>query len=511
MTSQDFHSPQCQTQRYRAEQRSAGRHLARRQFLRDCGVGLGKIALASLLTDAFSARSVSADEALPAENSVATSAKQAADNPFALRKPHFQPRAKRVIHLFMAGAPSQLDLFDYKPDLAKYEGKPLPPSIINGQRYAFIRPDAAVLGPRFKFARYGQCGAELSEMLPHLGEVADDICLIRSMTTNQFNHAPAQIYFNTGFQQPGRPSFGSWVVYGLGAETHDLPAFVVMSTGAGISGGAANWSAGFMPTIYSGVRLRNGAEPILDVARPAGMDARLQRDTIDLIDQLNRRELADAGDPEILARISAYEMAYRLQTSAPDLMDLHTETKATLEMYGAEPDKPSFARACLLARRMIERGVRFVNIYHEGWDAHSDVAGNLRGNCGATDRAAAALVKDLKQRGLLEDTLVIWGGEFGRTPMVETNPALGRSLGRDHHPQAFTMWLAGGGVKTGLTYGRTDDMGFNIVENPVHVHDLQATLLHLLGLNHERLTYRYAGRDFRLTDVEGSVITDLLA
>jgi uncharacterized protein (DUF1501 family) len=475
-------------------------HLTRRHFFRECGVGVGKIALASLLTEAFSSSPANAQ-----------GARQAVENPFAPKPPHFPPKAKRVIHLFMAGAPSQLDLFDYKPDLAKYEGKPIPPSIINGQRYAFIRPDAAVLGPRFTFSKYGQCGAELSEMLPHLGEVVDDICLIKSMTTSQFNHAPAQIFLNTGFQQPGRPSFGSWVVYGLGAETHDLPAFVVMSTGAGISGGAANWSSGFLPTLYSGVRLRNQGDPILDVTRPAGVDARLQRDTIDLVGQLNRQELATAGDPEIAGRISAYEMASRLQTSAPDLMDLRSESKATLEMYGADPEKPSFARACLLARRMIERGVRFVNIYHEGWDAHSDVAGNLRGNCGATDKASAALVKDLKQRGLLEDTLVIWGGEFGRTPMVETNPALGRSLGRDHHPTAFTLWLAGGGIKPGLIYGKTDDLGFNIVENPVHVHDLQATLLHLLGLNHERLTYRYAGRDFRLTDVEGTIIKDLLA
>jgi len=475
-------------------------HLTRRHFFRECGVGVGKIALASLLTDAFAAHSATAQ-----------SAHQAGSNPFAPKKPHFAPKARRVIHLFMAGAPSQLDLFDYKPDLTKYEGKPIPPSIINGQRYAFIRPDAAVLGPRFKFSKYGQSGVELSEMLPHLGEVVDDICLIKSMTTTQFNHAPAQIFLNTGFAQPGRPSMGSWAVYGLGAETHDLPAFVVMSTGAGISGGAANWSSGFLPTIYSGVRLRNQGDPILDVTRPVGVDARLQRDTIDLIGRMNRQELATAGDPEISARIASYEMASRLQTSAPDLMDLHSESKATLEMYGADPDKPSFARACLLARRMIERGVRFVNIYHEGWDAHSDVEGNLRGNCGVTDKASAALIKDLKQRGLLDETLVIWGGEFGRTPMVETNVALGRSLGRDHHPTAFTMWIAGGGIKAGLNYGKTDDLGFNIVENPVHVHDLQATLLHLLGLDHERLTFRYAGRDFRLTDVEGTIIKELLA
>jgi hypothetical protein len=304
---------------------------------------------------------------------------------------------------------------------------------------------------------------------------------------------------------------GSWVTYGLGAETQNLPAFVVMSTGAGISGGAANWSSGFLPTMYGGVRLRNAGDPILDVSSPAGVDGKLERCSIDLVNALNRRELAAEGDPEISARIASYEMAYRLQTSAPEFMDLSKETPETLKLYGADPAKPSFARACLLARRLIERGVRFVNIYHEGWDAHSDVEGNLRGNCGATDQATAALIKDLKRRGLLDDTLVIWGGEFGRTPMVESNKALGRSLGRDHHPTAYTMWMAGGGVKAGLTYGKTDDLGFNVAENPVHVHDLQATILHLLGLNHERLTYRYAGRDFRLTDVYGTVVRDLLA
>ena len=297
----------------------------------------------------------------------------------------------------------------------------------------------------------------------------------------------------------------------MGAEKNDLPAFVVLSTGAGISGGAANWSSGFLPSMYSGVRLRNQGDAILDVSSPAGIDDRLQRDSLNLISELNQRTLTRDGDPEIAARIAAYEMAHRLQSSAPELMDLRSESKETLELYGADPDKPSFARACLLARRMIERGVRFVNIYHEGWDAHSDVAGNLKGNCQATDQASAALIMDLKRRGLLEDTLVIWGGEFGRTPMVESNAALGRSQGRDHHPTAFTMWMAGGGIKPGLTYGKTDDLGFNVVENPVHVHDLQATILHLLGMDHERLTYRYQGRDFRLTDVEGIVLRDLLA
>ncbi len=465
--------------------------IARRHFLRDCGVGVGKIALASLLVDG--ARGTAAADA------------------FAPKKPHFAPKAKRVIHLFMAGAPSQLDLFDYKPALAKLEGKPLPPSVIGNQRYAFIRTDAGVLGPRFKFKRHGQSGAELSEMLPHLATIADEICIIQSTRTDQFNHAPAQIFLNTGFSQPGRPSIGSWALYGLGCETQNLPAFIVMSTGSGISGGAANWSSGFLPTVYTGVRLRNQGDPILNVSSPKGIDSQLQRDSLDLIGDLNRKRLDDVGDPEIATRIASYEMAFRLQTSAPELMNLKQETKETLALYGADPDTPSFARACLLARRMIERGVRFVNIYHEGWDAHSDVAGNLRNNCGKTDRAATALIKDLKRRGLLDDTLVIWGGEFGRTPMVETNPALGRSLGRDHHPQAFSMWMAGGGIKPGITHGVTDELGFHVAEKPVHIHDLQATILHCLGFDHEKLTFRHASRDFRLTDVHGKVVREILA
>jgi hypothetical protein len=471
--------------------------ITRRHFFRECGVGVGKMALASLLTGAFAPRS-------PAQT-------RPGSNPFPLRRPHFPGKARRVIHLFMTGAPSQLELFDYKPALARLEGRPLPPSVIGGQRYAFIRPDAAVLGPRFRFARHGRSGAELSEMLPHLARVADDICIVRSVHTDQFNHAPAQIFFNTGFSQPGRPCLGSWVLYGLGAETEDLPAFVVMSTGSGISGGTALWSSGFMPTVYSGVRFRNQGDPILDVSSPAGIDRRLQRDTLDLVQGLNRRRLGREADPEIATRISSYEMAFRLQTSAPELTDLRSERRETLELYGCDPDRPSFARACLLARRMIERGVRFVSIINEGWDAHSDVAGNVRANCGKTDRASAALVLDLKRRGLLEDTLVIWGGEFGRTPMVETNAALGRSLGRDHHPQAYTVWLAGGGIRPGITYGATDELGFHVAENPVHVHDLQATILHCLGFDHERLTYHHAGRDFRLTDVSGRVVRDILA
>jgi hypothetical protein len=469
--------------------------VTRRHFLGGCGVGLGKIALAGLL----------AEGAAPAHGA------QARADALAVRPPHFKPKVKRVIHLFMAGAPSHLDLFDPKPALAKLEGKPLPPSVIGGQRYAFIRPDAAVMGPQFKFKKCGKSGAEVADVLPHLGGVVDELCLVRSVQTDQFNHAPAQIFLNTGFSQPGRPSLGSWVVYGLGSESKDLPAFVVLSTGAGVSGGSANWSSGFLPTVYAGVRLRNQAAPILNVASPPGVDAKRQRDSLDLAKALNQKHLDRVGDPEIRTRMAAYEMAFRLQTSAPELTDLRKESKETLALYGADPAKPSFARACLLARRLVERGVRFVNIYHEGWDAHSDLVGNHRGNCAQTDRASAALVTDLKRRGLLDDTLVVWGGEFGRTPMVETNAALGRNRGRDHHPQAFTVWLAGGGLKRGLSYGATDELGFHVAKDPVHVHDLQATILHLLGFDHEKLTFRHAGRDFRLTDVHGKVVRGMLA
>jgi hypothetical protein len=469
--------------------------LARRQFLKDCGVGLGKIALAGLLADSLGGGVHSAEIAAP----------------LAPKPPHFAGQAKQVIHLFMAGAPSQLEIFDPKPELTRLEGKPLPPSVIGDQRYAFIRPDAAVMGPRFKFAKYGESGVELSEAVPHLAEIVDEVCFVRSVHTDQFNHAPAQLFFNTGFAQPGRPSFGSWVLYGLGAEAENLPAYVVMSTGSGLSGGSALWSSGFLPTLYTGVPFRSQGDPILDVSSPPGIDRRVQSDTFDLINGLNRRRLGEVGDPEIATRISAFEMAARLQTSAPELMDLRSEGEETLKLYGCDPDEPSFARACLLARRMIERGVRFVSVFHEGWDAHSDVEGNVRRNCAATDRASAALVKDLKRRGLLDETLVVWGGEFGRTPMVETNPALGRKQGRDHHPQAYSMWLAGGGIKPGVALGRTDDFGFHIVEQPVHVHDVQATLLHCLGLDHERLTFHYAGRDFRLTDVHGKLVREILA
>jgi hypothetical protein len=424
------------------------------------------------------------------------------------RRRIFRPRrSASFICLWLARRVS----FDHKPELAKLQGKPLPPSVIGGQRYAFIRPDAAVLGPQFKFAKQGKTGIEISEALPHLAKVAEEICLIRSMKTDQFNHAPAQIFLNTGFSQPGRPCLGAWTLYGLGCETQDLPAFVVMSTGAGISGGAANWSSGFLPTVYAGVRFRNQGDPILNVSSPKDVDPALEKGAQELIQGLNKLSLQREGDPEIATRIAQYEMAYRLQSSAPELTDLSTESKETLDLYGCDPAKPSFARACLLARRMIERGVRFVNIYNEGWDAHSDLIGNHKKNCGETDQASAALVQDLRRLGLLDDTLVIWGGEFGRTPMVESSAALGRSLGRDHHPQAYTMWMAGGGMKAGMEYGATDELGFHVAKDPVHIHDLQATILHLLGFDHERLTYHHAGRDFRLTDVHGRVVKEILA
>lgn len=471
---------------------TALREITRRHFFRECGVGVGKIALASLLCQGRPAHASTPDPMRP-------------------QPPHFRAKARHVIYLFMAGAPSQLDLFDYKPALMKYDGQPIPPEIVKDQRYAFIQRDAALMGSQFAFAKHGESGAELSELLPHLASVADDLAIVRSVHTSQFNHAPAQIFFNTGSPQLGRPSMGSWVTYGLGAESSDLPGFVVLNSGEGVSGGTHCWGSGFMPTAYQGVTFRSQGDPILNVSTPEGISPEQQRDSIDLINGLNRHLLDKHGDPEIATRIASYEMAYRMQSSAPELMDLSQESAETLDLYGVEPGKPSFANNCLLARRLIERGVRFVNVYHGGWDHHSDVAGGLRAQCGHTDRACAALITDLKQRGLLDETLVIWGGEFGRTPMVESSAALGRSRGRDHHPQAFTMWLAGGGVKAGQTIGTTDDLGFHIAERPIHVHDMQATILALLGLEHTQLTYRFKGRDFRLTDVFGDVVSELIA
>ena len=469
--------------------------ITRRWFFRQCGVGLGSIALASLLD---------------AEKASAAATVEAA-NPLAPKPPHFKPKAKRVIYLFMGGAPSQLDLFDYKPALAKYNGKPVPQEVVMGQQYAFIRPDAALFATDFKFAKHGKCGAELSEALPHLAEVVDDIAIVKSMTTDAFNHAPGQVLMQTGATQFGRPCFGSWVLYGLGSEAQNLPGFVVLNSAGGLSGGAALYRSGFLPTIYSGVPFRKTGDPVLFLSNPAGITDKMQRRTLDLIKELNEIHLGTVGDPEIATRINSFEMAYRMQSSAPELANVSKESPETLKLYGVEPGKPSFAMNCLLARRLIERGVRFVQLFHEGWDHHSEVHKGVEDQTRLTDQASAALIQDLKQRGLLDDTLVIWGGEFGRTPMVESNPDAGRKLGRDHHPQSFTIWLAGGGIKTGITIGETDEFGFHVVKDKVHVHDLHATLLHLLGFDHTKLTYRFQGRDFRLTDVEGDVVEKLLA
>jgi len=454
--------------------------VARRWFLQQCGIGMGALAAHTLM---------------------------ATDNPLAPKAPHFAPKAKRVIFLFMAGAPSHLELFDNKPQLAKFDGTLPPADLLKGYRAAFINPNSKLLGPKFKFAKYGQSGAELSELLPHTAEIVDDIAIVKSMTTDAFNHAPGQLLMNTGSMQFGRPSMGAWVLYGLGSETQDLPAFVVFSSGAkGPSGGNSCWGSGFLPTVYQGVQFRSGGDPVLYLSNASGVDNELQRDTLDAVKQLNEMHLEKSGDPEIATRISSFEMAFRMQSVAPDLMDLSKESKQTLALYGAEPGKASFANNCLLARRLVERGVRFVQLYHESWDQHGNLVKDLRKNCVDTDRAAAALIKDLKQRGLLDDTLVVWGGEFGRTPMVQ-----GGSDGRDHHPNAFTMWMAGGGLKPGITIGETDELGFNVAKDKVHVHDLHATLLHLLGFDHTKLTYKFQGRPFRLTDVQGNVVKELLA
>jgi hypothetical protein len=435
-------------------------------------------------------------------------ATQDASNPLAPKKPHFAPKVKNVIFLFMAGAPSHLEMFDFKPQLAKFDGTLPPPELLKGYRAAFINPNSQLLGPKFKFAKYGQCGAELSELIPRTAEIVDDIAIVRSMVTDAFNHAPGQLMMNTGSQIFGRPSMGAWAIYGLGSEAQDLPAFVVFSTGSkGPSGGNSCWGSGFLPTVYQGVQFRNVGDPVLYLSNPRGVDEKLQRDSLDTINNLNRMRLEVMGDPEIATRINSFEMAFKMQSSAPELMDISKEPKHILEMYGAEPGKSSFANSVLMARRLVERGVRFVQIYHEAWDQHGNLVKDITKNCKDTDQSSAALVKDLKQRGMLKDTLVIWGGEFGRTPMVQG----GTNDGRDHHPNAFTMWFAGGGIKPGVTIGRTDELGFNAVEDRVHVHDLHATILHLLGFDHEKLTYRFQGRDFRLTDVHGLMVDKLLA
>jgi hypothetical protein len=475
------------------------RSITRRHFFQDCKLGLGSLALAQMLADG---RMLAGD---------ATAATDA--NPLAPRPTHYPAKAKSVIYLFMAGGPSQLELFDHKPKLQELDGQVVPPSVVENKRFAFLKPDAKLLGTRRKFGRYGQSGAEMSELLPYLQTVADDLTIIRSMKTDVFNHGPAKLFVNTGSPQfQGRPSMGSWVTYGIGSECQDLPGFVVLQSGPrGPRGGTPLWGSGFLPTTYQGVPFLAGPEPILNLSTPEGYSPESQGDFFSAVNDLNAARLDTTGDPEIATRIAQYEMAYRMQSSAPDLMDLSGETADTLAAYGIEPGKTSFANNCLLARRMVEKGVRFVQLYHTEWDHHGgsgiDLEGSLDKVCKEIDQPCAALVRDLKERGLLEDTLVIWGGEFGRTPMGEPR----ESLGRDHHIENYTMWLAGGGTKPGVNLGRSDELGYYTVEDQVHVHDLQATILHLLGLDHERLTYRFQGRDFRLTDVHGEVVQKILA
>jgi hypothetical protein len=474
----------------------------RRHFFRDCGVGLGAMALGSLF----------ARDGLAA----GPPARSSATNPLAPKKPHFSPKANAVIFLFMAGGPSQFELFESKPELQKYHGKPIPDSFIENRRFAFMNTFAKekprLLGTKRKFARCGRNGLFVSELFPHFPKVVDEVAFIRTVATDVFNHAPAKLFFNTGSPQFGRPSMGSWLTYGLGSEAEDLPGFVVLQSGPrGPRGGSALWGSGFLPTTYQGVPFRSGGDPIVNLSSPPGIGTDRQLDTLEAVRDLNRLRLDATGDREIATRIAAYEMAYRMQTSAPELIDLTRESKETLTLYGAEPGKPSFANNCLLARRLVERGVRFVQLYHTDWDHHGDanlhLDGPLEKTCKEVDQPTAALLEDLKRRGLLDSTLVVWGGEFGRTPMGEIRAR----VGRNHHIDAFPMWLAGAGVKRGLVHGETDEFGFGPVSGRVHVHDIQATILHLLGLDHTRLTFRFQGRDFRLTDVYGEVVREVLA
>jgi hypothetical protein len=465
----------------------------RRQFFRQTGLTFGAAALATLLRESLGATPVAA-------------------NPLAPRPPHFAAKAKSVIYLHMIGAPSQLDLFEEKPVLSQRDGQECPDELLQGKRFAFIGGKMKLAGSKFRFERHGQSGQVFSELLPHLSSVADELAIVHSLHTEEINHAPAQMFLHTGFGRGGRPSFGSWVTYGLGSENQDLPAYVVMLSGPAGGAGTSLWSTGFLPSVYQGIQFRSKGEPVLFLGNPAGESMADRRRVLDAVGSLNQAHLADVGDPEIATRINQYEMAYRMQTSVPELMDIGKESPETLALYGAQPGKATFANNCLLARRLVERGVRVVQLFDSDWDHHASLTTRLPAKCKDIDQACAGLIKDLKQRGLLDQTLVIWGAEFGRTPLAQGADGDGTSTkpGRDHHKDAFTMWMAGGGVKPGVSYGRTDEFGFNVAENPVHVHDLNATVLHLLGLDHERLTFQYQGRNFRLTDVHGQIVKGVL-
>ena len=468
---------------------------SRREFLGACGSGLFSAALGQLLGPTLVAQPAPASSPGVLE---------------AFRLPHFAARAKNVIFLFMIGAPSQLDLFDHKPLLNQREGEPLPESFLKMAKFAQIKEKQPKLwGTRWKFSRHGQCGAEVSELLPFTASIVDRIALLKTVRADDVNHSFGELQMNTGWRQFGRPSLGSWVAYGLGTESKDLPGFLVLKSGMHPRSKGANYGNAFLPSSYQGVPLRDKGDPILNLSTPAGVSVSAQRRTIDTVNRLNRMHHGETGDPEIQGRIAAYELAFRMQAAAPELLDLRGESQATLKSYGCDPGKPSFARNCLLARRLVERGVRFVQLFHGDWDHHSNIEQGLPSMCQSVDRASAALVSDLANRGLLDDTLVIWGGEFGRGAVAQVESD--KHVGRDHHIDAFTMWMAGGGIRPGFTLGETDEFGYSAVRDSAHIHDLHATILHLLGLNHQRLTFRFAGRDFRLTDVSGEVITKLFA
>ena len=474
-------------------------HITRRQFLRAAGqFSLGAIAMESLLTKASAA--------VPDPT-----------HPLAPRAPHFAPKAKRVIYLHMSGAPPNLDIFDYKPELVKRTGQNCPDQFLKGRRFAFTSGVPKLMGTPRTFAQYGRGGIWMSDAVPNFQRVANEICVIKSMTTDEFNHAPAELLLYTGSSRQGRPSLGSWATYGLGTENENLPGFVVLiSSGVQPSGGQSCWGNGFLPSVYQGVQCRSKGDPVLYVSNPPGMDRNLRRRTLDTLRDLNELQSAELGNPETATRIAQFELAFRMQVSVPEVMDIAREPQNVLEAYGAKPGEASFANNCLLARRLVEQGVRFVQLFDWGWDFHGtnpaeDIRDGLTNKMKRTDRPVAALLEDLQQRGLLDDTLVIWGGEFGRTPFREGRTAGGSVLGRDHYPDCFSVMLAGAGIKRGFSYGETDELGFGIVENKVHVHDLQATIMHQLGFDHERLTFRFQGRDYRLTDVHGRVVKDVLA
>jgi hypothetical protein len=472
--------------------------ITRRHFLRDCHLGLGSLALASLLGE-------------PARAAVPEV------NPLAPRRPQYPGKVKNVIFLHLSGAPPHLDLFDYKPELVKRNDQPAPDSIMKGKQFAFTGSSAKLLGTPHRFAQRGKGGAWVSDVLPGIASIADELTFIKSMHSDQFNHAPAELLLYTGSPRQGRPSMGSWITYGLGSESKDLPGFIVLVSGGVLpSGGKSLWGSGFLPSVFQGVQCRSGGDPVLYVTDPEGMDRSMRRLSLDALRDLNELQAKELGNPETVTRIAQYELAFRMQIAVPEVMDISREPKALLEQYGAQPGAASFANNCLLARRLVEQGVRYVQLFDWGWDFHGtnpgeDIKTGLPNRCKRMDQPVTALIRDLKARGLLDETLVIWGAEFGRTPFREGRTAGSAYLGRDHHPHCYTIFMAGGGLKHGFSYGASDELGFHVAENPVHVHDLQATILHLLGFDHEKLTYRFQGRDFRLTDVHGKVVEAVLA